>query len=46
MALKVKVNRNKAQDPSQVWIPIRDFAQYSGTPKGPPPQGIDETEGS
>ena len=51
MTLKVKVNRNKAQDPNHVWIPVGDFIHYSGTvstmrtPKGPS-HGIDETEGS
>lgn len=46
MALKIKVNRNKIQYPDKVWIPMRDFTQYAMTPKGPPPQGIDEIEGS
>jgi len=47
MALNVKVDRNKAQDPNQVWIPIADSPQYAAPApaKGPPPQGIDKTEG-
>lgn len=45
MALNVKVDRNKAQDSNQVWIPIADSPQYAAPPQGPPPQGINKTEG-